>query len=101
MRLPYGINPYAMLIVNVNMTTWQSWIQQQLEAGDEIVVIGENNKVIYATSRVLAEEAVKEAENISQRAVPANGTKYMGAYSTSGVLGWQYYVFHDIAEGKE
>ena len=45
MRLPYGINPYAMLIVNVNMTTWQSWIQQQLEAGDEIVVIGENNKV--------------------------------------------------------
>ena len=100
MRLPYGINPYAMLIVNVNMTTWQSWIQQQLEAGDEIVVIGENNKVIYATSRVLAEEAVKEAENISQRAVPANGTKYMGAYSTSGVLGWQYYVFHDIAKEK-
>lgn len=100
MRLPYGINPYAMLVVNVNMSTWQSWIQQQLEPGDEIVVVGEDGCIVYATSEELARAVQEKGEGISQKAVSANGTEYMGAYSVSGVMNWKYYVFHDIAMEK-
>lgn len=100
MRMPYGINPYALLIVNVNMNTWQKWIRQQLGSGDAVVVVGDDGRVVYSTRTGLAELVAAQQEDVLEKPVKSGGVKYMGAYSTSGILGWKYYVFHDISMEK-
>lgn len=99
MRLPYGYNPYVLLIVNVNQRTWERWIEQQLAEGEEIVVLDGEGDLIYASVPDLADE-ILEMGGVFNREIEVSGTKYMTAASSSGILGWQYCVLHDIALEK-
>lgn len=99
MRLPYVHNPSAMLIVNINMESWKNWIHQCLEEDDQIVVMDPDGQVIYTTSEALGSllGTNEFAEQLIARGkINFEGKEYMGQYAVSGILGWRYYVFHNI-----
>lgn len=100
MRLPASnYNVYAMLIVNVNMNTWKSWMKEWLSDGEEIVVLDDNGDLIYATDESLVEKLLntkKKTEAKKPNLVIAGNRKYMAASCYSGITNWNYYVLHDI-----
>ncbi|MCM1182975.1 MAG: helix-turn-helix transcriptional regulator [Roseburia sp.] len=105
MRLPAtSYNTYALLVANVNMNTWQNWIREWLSAYEEVVVLDESGGLIYATDAGLAPqcEAAWAALEIPYSGAlgrqKANGHTYMSSVRVSDVLGWHYYVFHDVRD---
>jgi len=105
MRLPHGYNSYAMLIVNVNLNTWKNWIRQSLGEGDQIVVLDENGGggILYASSAALGQylaEKVDGGAGIPEGKTEFQGEEYVIRADTSDILGWRYYVFHDISVEK-
>jgi len=101
MRLPNGYNSYAMLVVNINMDTWQKWMKQSLGAGEQLAVMDEERgEVIYASSPALKELMLSEAvgEEMPQGQIwRLEGEKYVARSAVSNILGWRYYVFHDLS----
>lgn len=56
MRLPVtSSKAYGMLVVNVDMEAWQSWIKQLADEAEEIVVTDADGNLIYASDERLAE----------------------------------------------
>lgn len=105
MRLPAtSYNTYALLVANVNMATWQNWVREWLSAYEEVVVLDEAGGLIYATDAELAElcEAACKASEIPYSGTlgrqKKGGRTYMASVRVSNVLGWHYYVFHDVRD---
>lgn len=96
LRLPYGYKAHAMLLVNINMDSWKSWITQNLGVGDQALVVDSQGQVIYATDNHLKAVYEQDGDRILEKVVKADGKRYRGASATSNVLGWNYYVVHDL-----
>lgn len=105
MRLPAtSYNTYALLMANVNMTTWQNWVREWLSVYEEVVVLDETGSLIYATDEGLAGQCkaayaateIPYSGELGQQ--KADGHTYMASVRISDVLGWHYYVFHDVRD---
>ena len=105
MRLPAtSYNTYALLVANVNMTTWEKWIREWLSAYEEVVVLDEAGNLIYATDTGLVPQCKTACETLGTLysgtlgRQQENGHTYMASVRVSDVLGWHYYVFHDVGD---
>ena len=96
LRLPYGHQKHAMLIVNVDMDSWKSWIGEYLGAGDYVLVADAQGNVMYATNESFRTAFEQDGDQLLAKKVEADGEKYRVAYTESHVLGWKYYVFHNL-----
>ena len=106
MKLPLGnLNNHGMLIVNINMDAWKSWIDQWLGEAQYAVILDQEGNVIYSTGHDLDAVSLKLQENGEEKVlygylpVEAGSKEYMAAGDISDVLGWQYYVFYNMNEG--
>ncbi len=102
MHLPASsYNTYALFIANINMDTWQGWMQEWLEDYEEIVVLDGAGELIYASDDSVS-EAGKQLWRDKQntKMLPLNGKEYAVASARSDVLGWDYYVFYDMEGGQ-
>ena len=95
----------GMLLVNVNLATWENWIAQSLNNSyEKIVVLDEDENVIYSTSEELQEQCVTLLRNddgeMAVREVYADGCPYLVAAEKSDVLGWNYYVCYNLQQGQ-
>lgn len=102
MHLPFSsYNTYAVFIANINMDTWKSWMQEWLAEYEEIVVLGQDGALIYATNDRLISECVEmQEQQEDSRILYDEGKNYTIAGAQSDVLGWEYYVIYDITEGQ-
>ena len=96
LRLPYGYRAHAMLLVNVNMDSWQSWTRQSLGEGDQVLVTDQQGQVIYSTDDQLKAMYERDGDLLLEKVVKSEDKRYRGACAQSNVLGWKYYVFHDL-----
>lgn len=96
LRLPYGYQSHAMLLVNVNMDSWRTWTENHLGEGEYVLVADSDGAVIYSNNEHLKLLYEQEGELLLEQVVKVNGRKYLGACAPSNVLGWNYYVFHDL-----
>ncbi|MCD8335775.1 MAG: helix-turn-helix transcriptional regulator [Lachnospiraceae bacterium] len=104
MKLPLSNkNVYGMLVVHINMDTWQSWIRELLDEYEEVVVTDREGEVIFSTSdQFLASYgAFSEAEAAAGwQILGTGGEHYAVSASTSSILGWNYYVGYDMKNGQ-
>ncbi|MCD8379993.1 MAG: hypothetical protein LUC95_06710, partial [Lachnospiraceae bacterium] len=106
LKLPNATsNVYAMLLINVNMTEWQSWLSQWVNEEETLVVLDGDGSLIYAADG-RAEEcayALQQDQTIAQTGeawkMTAGDTTYMVSGTTSAVLNWEYYVLVDVSAG--
>lgn len=104
MKLPVSsLNVYGMFIVNVNMNTWQRWMQQWIDDYEQVVVIDPEGNVIYASDEKLVEAGLllhnsgKAGEVADSDILKMGGAlNYAAASSVSGIMNWEYYVFNDM-----
>jgi len=96
LRLPYGYRAHAMLLVNVNMDSWQSWTRQSLGEGEQVLVTDQQGQVIYSTDAHLKSLYERDGDLLLEKVVKTEDKRYRGAYAQSNVLGWKYYVFRDL-----
>lgn len=101
-KLPSAkVDVYALLLANVNLDKWKEWTGQFLDADDELVVLDENDGLIYATSQDFIDECIDIATNGSNTPVYLKGQagekSSMVDYSVSQVLGWKYFVLRKIS----
>ena len=97
LRLPYGYHSDAMLLVNVNMDSWELWTGEHLKSGEQIVVADSAGTVMYSTDSSLRNLYEREGDRILQHVVKSEDKKYLAACARSNILGWNYYVFHDLS----
>lgn len=108
-KLPmYSLNVYGMFIVNLNMNTWQSWMEQWIDDYEQVVVIDPEGNVIYAPDEKLAEAGLmlhdsgKAGEDANPEILKWGGhSSYAAASRVSGILNWEYYVFHDMDAAQQ
>ncbi|MCD8326106.1 MAG: helix-turn-helix transcriptional regulator [Lachnospiraceae bacterium] len=107
MKLPNAtFNVYAMLMVSVNMTEWQSWLSQWVTEAETVVVLDQEGNLIYAADDRAAESVYNlqlfgaDMEDGAARSTTVGNTTYMASKTTSGILGWEYYVLCDISAGS-
>lgn len=102
MHLPFSsYNTYAVFIANINMETWQSWMREWLAEYEEIVVLGQEGELIYATDDTLVAACMEMQQQQEDTKIYYDGGKdYAIAGVQSDVLGWEYCVIYDIAGGQ-
>lgn len=102
MHLPFSsYNTYAVFIANIDMDTWKGWMKEWLAEYEEVVVLGQDGELIYATDdRLAAECAEMQRKQDSTGIFNSEGKAYAIAGAQSDVLGWEYYVVYDVAGGQ-
>ncbi|MCQ2520539.1 MAG: helix-turn-helix domain-containing protein [Lachnospiraceae bacterium] len=101
MKLPNQTpRAYGLLIVNINESVWQGWINALVSDYEQVVVTDKNGKLIYATDKSLADafqtgDKFHDAESLQDE----DGRSYMIHGVTSNVMSWRYYVLRDINYG--
>lgn len=106
MKLPkVSLEQYGMFIVNINLSTLEKWIRQSLSENEEVVVLAPDGELIYATDERLADSCKQlQAQRISGRRpqkIKIGGvSSYMVSSRVSNILGWEYYVYSDMKEGR-
>ncbi|MCD7805848.1 MAG: AraC family transcriptional regulator [Lachnospiraceae bacterium] len=106
LKLPNATsNVYAMLMVNVNMTEWQSWLSQWVTEAETVVVLDQNGNLVYAADSRAAESVYEiqlsraGMETGLAQSIAVGDTSYMVSETTSVILGWEYYILYDISAG--
>ncbi len=105
MRLPSSsLSQYGICIININMDAWKNWIGQCLGNYENVAVLNSEGEVIYATDESLSESSIMlQSQGLSRgrsQKVKTGGRNYMVSPQISDVLGWEYYVFYDMSEGR-
>lgn len=104
-KLPAAtLNVYGMMIVNIDMDMWQTWIKEWLYDYEDVVVLDKEGSVIYATDSRLEESSKKLQASDSAKKIPekmeiGGVSTYMVSAKASDVMGWEYYVWYDMEEG--
>ncbi len=97
-------NPSALFMTNINMNTWERWIEQMLGNCESLVILAPEGKTIYATDERLVESCLKlqkERGTEKSREVTIGGaSNYMVSTGRSSVLGWEYYIYYDMNQGQ-
>lgn len=100
MHLPASsYNSHAIFIANIDMDTWKSWIAEWTEEYEEVVVLDENGEKIYATNEAMLEQCMKYSEDMPEKLM-CQEKQYAVAKKQSSILGWNYYIFYDVAGGQ-
>ncbi len=104
MKLPLSSkNVYGMFIANINMSTWQAWVDQWLYEYEDVVVTDNEGNVIFATSDTLAESCLSRYNTESEESwqiLKGGGKTYAVSAQVSDVLDWNYYVGYDMDNGQ-
>ncbi|MCD8069337.1 MAG: helix-turn-helix transcriptional regulator [Lachnospiraceae bacterium] len=96
---------YAMLLVNVDMSEWSSWLSQWVTETRTIVVLDLDGNLIYAADSMAAESvrdlrlSGTDMEYGTAQSIVVDGTSYMMSKEVSTILGWEYYVLVDVSAG--
>lgn len=101
MRLPVTSSKvYGMLVVNVNMESWENWIKQLTDEWENVVVADEEGRLIYASDADLMESCLALQETDGRIDFFELGGVFNAAvsYKESDVLGWKYCVVRDLKE---
>ncbi len=105
MKLPMDtMNLYGMLVVNIDMVTWEKWIEQWLDDYEEAIVFDSEGNQIYSTNAALSEKCLSMTleEILSQnKGIKVGRNTYMPVSETSDILGWQYCTFYNMEEGQK
>lgn len=100
MRIPQNsLNAHALAVLKLNMTEWQRWIDGLLEDSEFIVVLSQNNEVVYSTNESLIQEAIKITsgnEKTNNHIRIKESGNFAASMAESAVTGWKYIVFNDI-----
>ena len=106
MKLPASkLNTYALLIANINMSRWNADLREWISDYEEMVIVSPEGEIISSTDGGLNESsltlvqssaAMEEAQKVD---IPGKGS-YMVRAAKSCVLGWEYYVYYDLAKGQ-
>lgn len=106
MLLPKAsLDQYGMFIANINMNTLKDWISQSLSENEEIVVLDSGGELIYATDERLVDSCRQlQGQRLGGRKpqkIEIGGvSSYMVSSKASNVIGWEYYVYSDMKEGR-
>jgi len=104
MRLPIdNMNQSGMLIINIDMCTWEKWLEQWLNDYEEVVVYDASGELIYTTNQLLAERCAEmNSEMLSKnKEIKVEGDAFIPAKAQSDILGWQYYSFYNMEEEQK
>ncbi len=106
LKLPNATSDvYAMLLINVDMTEWQTWLSQWTGEAETMVVLDGDGNLIYAADEraALCVYDLQLIQNDTQageaRSVTVGNTTYMVSRTVSTVLNWEYYVLVDVNAG--
>ena len=102
MHLPASsYNTHAVFIVNINMDTWKKWINEWLESYEDIVVLANDGTVIYTTDESFVPDCTELLQkNLKSASIKKDKDNYSVAVSQSNILGWNYYVLYNVAQGQ-
>ncbi len=100
LNLPIGsFTTKGFIQVNLNMDEWKKWILSEINiSGKHVVVLDENNNVIYSTNSAFCDSCKKRAEleGVSEAHKETIENKsYIVADSASSIFGWRYFVAYD------
>ncbi|MCD7737524.1 MAG: AraC family transcriptional regulator [Lachnospiraceae bacterium] len=106
LKLPSATsNVYAMLLVNVDMSEWESWLSQWVTETKTVVVLDRDGNLIYAADGRAAESISNlqlsgaDMRSGEAQSIKVDGTSYMVSKEVSAILGWEYYVLVDVNAG--
>ncbi len=106
LKLPSATsNVYAMLLVNVDMSEWKSWLSQWVTETKTMVVLDRDGNLIYAADSRAAESVSElqlsgaDMKNGEAQSISVVGTSYMVSKEVSAILGWEYYVLVNVNAG--
>ncbi len=100
LNLPIGsYTSKGFIQVNLNMDEWKKWILSEINiSGKYVVVLDENNNVIYSTNSAFCDSCMKRAalEGASEaHKEKIDNKSFIVADSTSSIFGWRYFVAYD------
>ncbi len=106
LKLPSATsNIYAMLLINVDMEEWQTWLSQWVNEEETLVVLDSDGSLIYAADERAAacvyDLQLAQADTLdgTSQSITVGNTTYMISKMTSAVLNWEYYVLVDVSAG--
>lgn len=100
MKLPSNkVDVNGMLLVNVNMNLWHSWVKNVVTNNENLVVLDDEGNLIYATDdsfvEVCRNNIKKDIFSISQKPTQID---YSVCVATSSILNWRYFVIENVNE---
>ena len=103
-ELPFDSFPeYAKLVINISPEKYAQWIQSWLNEGEQLVILDENQKAVYASDNLLLEECIdmqKEKEEISglvtKRSSEGEKSFIISAETFVNALNWDFYLIFDM-----
>lgn len=89
---------YGMLVVNINMNTWQNWIKNVIDDCENVVVVDLDGNVIYATDDKYVDACVNHLSTGTWLYESDNRRdSQCMSVAESSILGWNYYVIRNMS----
>lgn len=105
LKLPCATgNTHGMLLVNVNMNTWQKWISSVTEKYEHVMVVSPEGDIVLSQGAKFDDAciALSDADAFSKEGfakISVDDKDYVVSVATSKILGWKYYVIRDLQVG--
>lgn len=103
-KLPsYSSAVYGMIIVNVNMNVWRTWIDNLVDDYEVAIVTDADGSIIYSSNEAISAKMAEDVgfgtawEGVFYQS--EGGTGYMVSSAVSNVRGWKYFILRDVNSG--
>lgn len=97
-KLPSNkVNVHGLLLVNLNMNLWQTWVDNVITDNEKLVVLDDVGDLIYTTDANFVKDCMAHLND--ERFSFSKGSlknEYAVSARTSSVLNWHYFVIENV-----